>query len=51
MIQAQYVFEKKVVNLQFKEINLSDTTFSDVMKKLNEKRKFLFDKRVQDRIK
>ena len=51
MIQAQYVFEKKVVNLQFKEINLSDTTFSDVMKKLNVKRKFLFDKRVQDRIK
>ena len=46
-IQALYDFVKPVVDLKFEEIKLSDSTFVDIIDKLNVKRKFLFDKRLK----
>lgn len=45
---ALYDFVKPIVDLKFEEIKLSDSTFVDIIDKLNVKRKFLFDKRLKN---
>ena len=47
IIQALYEFVKPIVDLKFEAIKLSDSTFVDIIDKLNVKRKFLFDKRLK----
>ena len=47
IIQALYEFVKPILDLKFEEIKLSNSTYVEIMNKLNVKRKFLFDKRLK----